>query len=135
MTTAFPLEIFYDGSCVVCSAEMDSYRNNNPDNRLTFIDISAESFSAQDYGKTKEEFMDRLHVRDAAGVFYHGVDAFVMIWQVYPSGSFYRLLSALVGFPGINLFSRFGYSVFARYRHLLPKKQQDCSSGTCELKS
>jgi predicted DCC family thiol-disulfide oxidoreductase YuxK len=77
--------------------------------------------------------MAQMHVRDANGSFYTGVDAFMTIWQAYPSGSLYRMLSALVGLPGINLFTRLGYSVFARYRHLLPKRHQDCDSGTCNL--
>ena len=130
----FPLEIFYDGSCIVCSTEMQAYRKNNPQGRLTFIDISAADFDAGAYGKTQDEFMARMHVRDAAGEFTTDVDAFSTIWQAYPSASIYRLFSAVIGFPGINLLSRFGYAVFARYRHLLPKKTPVCASGTCNLK-
>jgi len=133
MTTAFPLQIFYDGACRVCSAEMDSYRKNNPQNRFNFIDISAEGFQAEKYGKTQAEFMVQLHVRAADGTFSTGIDAFVVIWQAYPSGSLCRLFGALVGVPGISLFSRFGYKAFARYRHLLPKREKDCLSGSCNL--
>lgn len=134
MATVFPLQIFYDGSCRVCSAEMANYRTKSTENRLVFTDISAEGFSAESYGKTQQEFMAQLHVSDAEGNFSTGVDAFLLIWQVYPSGSLYRLLSAFVGLPGINLFSRLGYRTFARFRHLLPKKDQDCLTGTCNPK-
>ncbi len=134
MAISFPLEIFYDGSCIVCSAEMQSYRKRNPQNRLKFIDISAEDFHPEQYGKSLDEFMLKMHVRDATGNFTTGVDAFVTIWQAFPTGSVCRLFSALIGLPGINLLSRFGYSVFARYRHLLPKKTPECTSGTCNLK-
>ena len=133
MATKFPLQIFYDGACMVCSAEMDNYRNSNPYGRLTFIDISSEKFNAESYGKTQAEFLARLHVRDAAGMFSTGIDAFTVIWQAYPSGSLCRLFSGLIGLPGINLFSRIGYSVFARYRHLLPSRDQACRSGSCNL--
>ena len=110
MAIAFPLQIFYDGSCLVCSTEMDNYRNNNPQNRLNFIDISNEDFTPDTYAKTQAEFMAQLHVRDAQGLFYTGVDAFIAIWQAYPSGSLCRLFGGLIGLPGINLLSRFNQS-------------------------
>ncbi len=130
----FPLQIFYDGSCMVCSAEMAKYRAYDHEGKLIFINIKAADFCAEDYGKTQADFMARLHVRDAAGIFYTGVDAFMAIWQAYPDCSVYRLLSAAVGFPGINLLSRGAYSLFARYRHLLPKANDDCRDGSCDLR-
>lgn len=131
METAFPIEIFFDGSCLVCATEMENYRNTNPDNRFVFVDISAAEFDAAEYGKTSAEFMAELHVRDANGVFYTGVDAFSTIWQAYPDFSFWRQVSALINLPGISLLSRFGYRLFARYRHLLPARAAQCDSGTC----
>lgn len=133
MSIAFPLEIFYDGSCRVCATEMESYRRRNPQQRLRFVDISADDFRPQQYGKEMADFMARLHVRDARGQFATGVDAFLLIWQAYPSGSCYRLLAGLIGLPGIHLLARGGYALFARYRHLLPKRGQDCQDGTCNL--
>jgi len=133
MATIFPLEIFYDGSCAVCNAEMEAYRRKNPINRLRFIDISAADFAPENFGKSKAEFIDKLHVRDANGNYATGIDAFMLIWQAYPSGSPCRLLSGLIGFPGIHLLSRVGYYLFARNRHLLPKRQEDCETGTCRF--
>ena len=133
MATAFPVEIFYDGACRVCAAEMSSYRKNNPENRLRFIDISAEEFVAEDYGKSKEDFMAQLHVRDAEGAYFTAIDAFLVIWQAYPAGSLYRIFGQLISLPGVVLISRAGYRLFARYRHLLPKSGQACASGSCNL--
>lgn len=133
MLPPFPLEIFYDGSCIVCSTEMQSYRKRNPGNRLRFVDISSADFQPEDFGKSREEFMAKMHVRDADGSFFTGVDAFLLIWQAYPTGSIYRLFGALVGLPGINLLTRGGYSLFARFRYLLPKNTTDCDSGSCNL--
>ena len=134
MSVAFPLEIFYDGSCVICSTEMQVYRRRNPKNRLRFIDISAEDFNPKRYGKSQDEFMAKLHARDAEGNFATGVDAFMLIWQAFPDGSPYRLLSAVVGLPGFNLVSRGGYALFSRYRHLLPKRGAECENGNCHMK-
>jgi len=133
MSPAYPLEIFYDGSCLVCATEIETYRRNNPQGRLAFIDIRGDDFSAATYGKPLEDFLSKLHVRDAEGNFATGVDAFLLIWQVYPSGSRYRLLAAVIGLPGIKLLARWGYAIFARYRHLLPKRKSDCADGTCNL--
>ncbi|MEJ2470849.1 MAG: hypothetical protein P8Y96_07000 [Desulfuromonadales bacterium] len=50
---------------------------------------------------------------------------FRKLWQALPS-PFYTLLSGLVGLPVINQAAKTGYKIFARYRHLLPKRQEDC---------
>ena len=133
MAAAFPLEIFYDGSCLVCASEIDHYRKRNPQQRLRFIDIMAEDFQSLDYGKSQAEFLAKMHVRDSQGQFFSGVEAFLLIWQAFPSCSIYRLLGAVIGLPGVNLLARLGYKVFARYRHFLPKKTINCDSGSCNL--
>jgi predicted DCC family thiol-disulfide oxidoreductase YuxK len=133
MATVFPLKIFYDGSCRVCSAEMASYRRKNPQNRLQFVDISAPGFQPQDYGRTLADFMAELHVCDARGEFATGMDAFVAIWQAFPRRSLWRGMALLVGLPGIAPLSRAGYRLFARYRHLLPRRRQVCDNGSCNL--
>lgn len=133
MAVAYPLQIFFDGSCRVCSAEMESYRRKNPDNRLEFIDISDDHFRSDTYGKSLGDFMGELYVRDANGNFSTGIDAFIAIWQAFPSGSVWRLAAATLGLPGIHALSRAGYRVFARYRYLLPRRRQDCATGICSL--
>lgn len=133
MAIAFPLQIFFDGSCRVCSAEMETYRRKNPHHRLEFVDISDDHFRPAEHGKSLGDFMAELHVRDAAGNFFTGIDAFITIWQAFPSGSVWRLAATALGLPGIHLLSRGGYRAFARYRHLLPQRRQDCEAGTCSL--
>jgi len=133
MLPTYPLEIFYDGSCLVCSKEIEVYRHNNPQGRLKFVDIRAADFSAEDYGKPRDEFLSKLHVLDAQGRFATGVDAFLLIWQAYPSGSRYRLLAGVIGLPGIKLLARWGYAIFARNRHLLPQRKPGCADGTCNI--
>lgn len=117
MTAAYPLKIFYDGACGVCSREIRHYRRV-ADDRIHFINIADPCFRADPFGKTEEEFQKELHALDADGRFFTGVEAFRRLWEALPS-PFYPLLSATVGLPGINLISRISYAVFARYRHLL----------------
>lgn len=133
MGSAYPLEVFYDGSCIVCSREIEVYRRHNPQDRLRFIDISAEDFNADAYDRSRDEFMAQMHVRDADGQYYTGVDAFLQIWQAYPERSIYRLFGAFLDLPGIRLLARAGYALFARYRYLLPKRKDPCASDSCNL--
>jgi predicted DCC family thiol-disulfide oxidoreductase YuxK len=124
MNTAYPLTVFYDGACSVCSREMSYYRSK-ADQRVQFVNIASEDFCAESYGKTNEDFQRELHVRDAAGIFYTGVEAFRTLWDALPS-PFYPLLSSFVGLPGINLAACVGYRLFAKFRHLLPQSNSSC---------
>lgn len=127
MTINYPLTIFYDGSCGVCSTEITYYRSI-ADHRVNFVNIAGADFKAEAYGKTADEFQAKLHARDADGQYFTGVEAFRRLWEALPS-PFYPLLSSIVGLPGIHFASRLGYSVFARYRHLLPSS----SSNSCQI--
>ena len=120
MLVTYPLSIFYDGACGVCSTEITYYRSIS-DERVKYIDIASVDFDAGLFGKTIEEFQSQLHARDAAGQYFTGVEAFRRLWEALPS-PFYPLLSTMVGLPGINLAARSGYALFARFRHFLPSK-------------
>jgi len=117
----FPLRVFYDGGCSVCSTEMKAYRNREYGRRLIFINISAPGFNPAHYGITREEFMHELHAIDREGRVYRGVDALRAIWRVFPATSWYGFLASLVTLPGINQLSRLIYRGFARLRKHLPK--------------
>lgn len=121
MQDSYPLTIFYDGSCRICEREMRAYRRSNPLKRLVFVNISNSCFDAAEYGVARQDFIARLHVCDAQGQFYTGVDAFLAIWRAYPDRSFYSLIGRVISFPPVLFFARIGYSLFARYRHLLPR--------------
>ena len=118
MAVIYPLTIFFDGACGVCSTEITYYRSI-ADQRIRFIDIAALDFDAASYGKTMDDFQKKLHARDAQGHYFTGVEAFRKLWDVLPS-PFYPLLSSFFGLPGIHLAARVSYALFARFRHLLP---------------
>jgi predicted DCC family thiol-disulfide oxidoreductase YuxK len=129
---AFPLQIFYDGACSVCAAEMDIYRRKEHDGRLVFMDLNDSDFDPAPYGISREAFMFEMHAIDRQGRVYRGVEAFWAIWQAFPNSTWYGLLGTLITFPGLNLLARLGYSCFARIRKYLPKRT--CADGTCQLK-
>ncbi len=130
-STRFPLRIYYDGSCAVCSREMQIYQRREYSDRLIFIDISAPGFIAADHGRRAEEFMRELHVRDADGCFFTGIDAFARIWSAFPESPLYSLLERTINLPVIRQGADLGYATFARFRHLLPRS--GCHGGSCDL--
>ncbi len=129
MAISYPLTIFYDGACGVCSTEISYYRSM-ADQKIEFVDIAAADFDANSFGKTTEEFQKELHVKDADNQYYTGVEAFRKLWEALPS-PFYPLLASFVGLPGVNLSARIGYAFFARIRHLLPAQKGHHAAG-CE---
>jgi len=128
----FPLTIFYDGSCIVCATEMAHYRKKSHGGRLIFVDISAPDFEPERYGRSLQEFMTRMHVMDAEGAVYRGVDAFPVIWQAFPD-LIYRLMGKFIRLPVIHPLARIGYALFARFRPYLPRKEAACDSASCHL--
>ena len=130
----YPVEIFYDGSCIICSRETEHYKQLNTENKLIFIDISSDSFKATDYKKTQKQFMSKMHIRDASGAFFTGVDAIIVILESFADAPHLRLFGAILNLPVLNLVAKGYYSAFARLRLFLPKrKADDCTTDTCNL--
>ncbi len=129
---SFPITVFYDGSCSVCADEIAHYKKKDQHNRLILVDISADGFEPGNYGKTREEFMAQMHVRDNDGLFFLGVDAFPAIWQALP-GRFFRILAFVIRLPGIHFMASMAYVLFAKYRGRLFPPPTPCDSGQCGL--
>jgi len=128
----FPLRLFYDGACSVCSAEMEHYRRKAHEGKLIFIDISDADFDPAPCGFTQEELMAQMHAMDASGRVYKNVDAFWAIWKAFPEKPLYRLLAATIRLPLVHPAGHLAYRLFARYRKYLPKRRS-CGDGRCDL--
>jgi predicted DCC family thiol-disulfide oxidoreductase YuxK len=129
----FPLRIFYDGSCFVCSSEIEHYGQKDKEGRLLLVDISSPDFNPDSLGIVMSELMYQLHAIDQSGRVYRGVEAFWAIWQAYPASTLYGFLGTLITLPVVNAIARFCYKCFARFRIYLPKRTDVCSSGTCRI--
>lgn len=126
---AYPAKVFYDGSCRVCSGEMDAYMRREHGGRLQFVDISDPDFEPAVYGISLDDFMYQMHVIDRKGTVFKGPDAFRAIWRAFPESHWFRFLSALIGWPVVRSLARLAYRLFARIRKYLPKRK----SGVCKI--
>lgn len=113
-------KIFFDGNCVVCDMEIAHYARIQPDS-FELIDISDPSFDSSRFGLNPKEVNLNMHVLTEAGEIKVGVDAFTHIWSQIP---LYKIPSRVIRLPGVYTLAKIGYSIFARYRHLLPKKSK-----------
>lgn len=129
----FPLRIYYDGSCSVCAGGVERYGRRDHEGRLILVDISAPDFDPAPLGISLEEFMYQMHVIDQGGRVYRGVEAFWAIWQAFPASTLLGLCGALITLPLVNPVARLCYRAFAGIRGYLPKRSNDCSSGTCRI--
>ena len=128
----FPLNVFYDGSCIVCAAEIEHYLRKDHGGRLVATDISAPDFDPAPYQIPLADFMYQLHTIDQDGQVFTGVDSFRAIWQAFPSSTVYGTMGRIIRLPVVNQLARIGYRLFARLRPYLPKRHH-CESGTCRI--
>jgi len=129
----FPLRVYYDGSCIVCSTEIEHYGHMDRNGRLILVDISRPEFDPAPFDITLAEFMYQMHVIDRTGKVYRNIEAFWAIWQAFPTSTLLGLLGMLITHPMVNPIVRLCYRCFARIRRYLPKRSADCSSGSCRI--
>ena len=130
----FPLQIFYDGSCSVCSREIEHYGRKDRHGQLIPVDISDPGFDPEPLNISREQLMYQLHAIDRKGTVFRGVDAFWAIWQAFPSSTFLGLCGTLITLPLINPVARLCYRAFARIRVYLPKRRSNCLNGSCTIR-
>jgi predicted DCC family thiol-disulfide oxidoreductase YuxK len=110
----FPITVFYDASCPLCADEIHMLKSRDDSDKLVLVDCSTLE---------SPEFMRRLHVRDADGLWLVGVDAF-------------RAIYSAVGLKTLGflwLLLRPIYPWIARHRQMLSKlycRNSQCSSRT-----
>lgn len=129
----FPLRIFYDGACSVCATEVERYGRRDRDGRLILVDISDPRFDPAPFGISLADFMYQMHAIDRSGRVYRGVEAFWAIWQAFPASTLLGLMGMLITLPVLNPLARLCYRGFARIRRYLPKRRNDCTTGSCRI--
>ena len=116
----YPLTVFYDASCPMCASEIQALKSRDAHDRLRLVDCSAAQFDDSvlaGLSIARGDLMTLLHVRDARGRWFIGVEAFE---QAYRAAG----LETLAGWWGSRklrpILSRL-YPWIARHRQLLSR--------------
>lgn len=113
------ITIFYDGGCPLCSREIRFLEKRDRSvGRIGFDDISAVSFDPSLHGLELDELMARMHGVLADGTVVEGLEVFRRAYRAVGLG----WLLAPTGWIGLRPLADRAYSVFARYRLRLRRR-------------
>lgn len=76
----FPLTIFFDGSCPLCTREIQLLTRFDTQQQLRVVDCSAADFAPVD-GYAREAMMALIHARDAEGLWLIGTPVFAAAYR------------------------------------------------------
>lgn len=125
-------KVYYDGLCLLCSKEIEHYRNQTGSDSIDFIDITDPRFDAKEEGLDPFLVHKVMHVKTPSGELKTEVDAFIAIWQQLPR---YHKVAQLAQIKSIRRVLNLGYKGFVIVRPYLPRKSQGCeNSPYCETK-
>ncbi len=114
----YPLTIYYDASCPLCSAEMHTIKETDFENKLILVDCSSDSFKEPAFCPTdKETMMEHIHAQDAAGQWIKGVDVFAVAYRAAGFNSLSKFWGSSLMRPILIV----AYPLIADNRHWLSK--------------
>lgn len=94
-------EVYFNGDCPVCQAEMARYRRDSEEGRLDlqFVDCAGDTSALASCGLRAEHLERRLYLRAPDGSIVSGFPAFLVLWRTLPG---YARLAKLLGLPVIR---------------------------------
>lgn len=97
-------DIYFNGDCPVCSAEMNHYARLCQGARpgLRFVDSIQRPHDLADCALGAEHLARRVYVRDAAGHLISGMPAIIAIWDKVPG---YHVLAKVMSWPVLRQIS------------------------------
>ncbi len=109
--------VYFDGSCPLCQAEIQYYRRKDQAGALCFVDVS-ESSAITPQGVTRQQAMERFHVRAIDGRVLSGAAAFVEVWNRLPR---WRWAARAASLPGAMAVLELGYRMFLPVRPFISR--------------
>jgi predicted DCC family thiol-disulfide oxidoreductase YuxK len=104
--------VLYDGSCPICTLEINQYKKIAPEGQINWVDVSASDFIPP-LGQSKELLMKRFHAIKPNGDLVSGAAAFVHVWEQLPG---WRKLASIAKIPRAMDIMDFGYEKFLKIR-------------------
>jgi ubiquinone biosynthesis monooxygenase Coq7 len=109
--------VFYDGSCPLCTIEINQYRSIAPQYNIAWVDVTTPDF-VPPVGHTQQVLMQRFHVQAPNGDLISGAAAFVYIWALLPVWKYLALMARMPGMLGLM---EFAYVSFLKFRPLMQR--------------
>jgi len=116
--------VYFDGSCPLCSVEIDHYAGQTGGEDLCFVDVSRGGASLGD-GLAPDAAMKRFHVRLADGTLLSGARAFIAVWASLPG---WRWAARIATLPGVPTLLEGAYRLFLPLRPLLSRLARLCGA-------
>ncbi|MDA9976026.1 DUF393 domain-containing protein [Alphaproteobacteria bacterium] len=107
--------VFFDGSCPLCRAEINIYKNHDATGALRLVDVAAPGAELPEC-LDREKAIARFHVLSHDQTLLSGSAAFAEVWKQLPGWGWAGRLATL---PGINAALELGYRLFLLARPAL----------------
>ena len=109
--------IYFDGSCPLCSAEIEHYASRDGGDQFTFVDVSGKDADLGT-GLSCGDAMRRFHVRLPDGKLLSGAGAFVAVWAALPGWAWAARVAKI---PGVMPVLEVAYRAFLPVRPALSR--------------
>ncbi len=93
---AVALTVYFDGSCELCTAEINALQACDRAGLMRLVDCSPAGFRDADAdaaGISRAEMMEVIHARDARGLWLRGIDVFEAMYRIAGFETMARLWS------------------------------------------
>jgi predicted DCC family thiol-disulfide oxidoreductase YuxK len=104
------LGVFYNSACPVCNAGVNHQKRRMKNCYVEWNDVSANNELVDQLDASLEFVRERLHVKNAAGEVFVGIDAFIALWEISPDDSW---KAAILKRPVIHGLATAFYNAFA----------------------
>ena len=111
--TSKSLTVFFDGSCPICSKEINFYKMRAGADELSWVDVSDEEIPIPIQTRSREELMARFHVLSSSGELVSGGAAFAELWASLPA---FKIFGKIFKLPILRYLIDFGYDMFLTLR-------------------
>ena len=121
--TSQALTVFFDGSCPICSKEINFYKMRAGADELSWVDVSDEEIPIPIQTRSREDLMARFHVLSSSGELVSGGAAFAELWASLPA---FKIFGKFFKLPILRFLIDVGYDIFLtlrpKFQNLFHKK-------------
>lgn len=113
----YPITIYFDGSCKLCSSEINNLVARDKHHAILLVDCSPEDFDDRGLPANRETMMNMIHARDATGQWLRGIDVFIAAYRAADM----NFVSRMLAHRWVKPLAERAYPWVVRNRHLLSR--------------